>query len=49
MNIGLKKEVKVLEGRVGLIPTDVKDLVKRGFDVLVQNGAGDLSGYSNED
>jgi alanine dehydrogenase len=49
MKIGVKKEVKVLEGRVALVPSDVETLVKRGFDVLVQNGAGDLSGYSDWD
>ncbi len=49
MKIGVKKEVKILEGRVGLIPRDVKDFVDKGFDVLVETNAGVLSGYTDSD
>jgi len=48
MRIGIPKEVKVLEGRVGLIPAAAAELVRRGHEVFVQAGAGVLSGYSDE-
>ena len=40
MRIGLPKEIKILENRVGLVPEGVRELVRRGHEVLVQNGAG---------
>ena len=40
MLIGLPKEIKNNEFRVGLIPTSVSELVKSGHQVLVQSGAG---------
>lgn len=48
MHIGVPKEIKPLEGRVGLIPAAVSDLVKQGHKVNVETCAGDLSGYSDE-
>lgn len=49
MKIGIPKEVKPKEGRVGLVPEAVADLVKLGHEVFVQSDAGLLSGYSDED
>jgi len=49
MNIGIPKENKVLEGRVGLIPQACTDLVSAGHQLYVQSDAGELSGYSNDD
>lgn len=49
MNIGVPREIKVLEGRVGLIPAAVAELTARGHRVLVQSGAGVLSGYDDDD
>ena len=49
MKIGIPRENKVLEGRVSLIPDAVSDLVKAGHDVFVEQGAGSLSGYADED
>jgi len=49
MRIGIVKEVKVLEGRVALVPEAAADLVAAGHEVVVQSGAGDLSGYSDSD
>ena len=40
MIIGLPKEVKDSENRVGLIPGAVKVLTRRGHQVLVEAGAG---------
>jgi alanine dehydrogenase len=40
MRIGVPKEIKAQEGRVGLTPAGVRELVARGHEVLVQSGAG---------
>ncbi|HEC28616.1 MAG TPA: alanine dehydrogenase [Gammaproteobacteria bacterium] len=47
MKIGIPKETKVLEGRVGLIPQACKELVKSGHELYLQCGAGLLSGYAD--
>jgi len=48
MRIGIVKEIKVLEARVALIPEAAADLVTAGHEVIVQSGAGELSGYSDQ-
>lgn len=48
MKIGVPKEIKVLEGRVGLIPEACASLVQQGYEVLIQSQAGELSGYSDQ-
>lgn len=40
MLIGVPKEIKIEEYRVGLIPSSVRELVSHGHQVLVQAGAG---------
>ncbi|MFN3288011.1 MAG: alanine dehydrogenase [Sphingomonadaceae bacterium] len=40
MRIGVPKEIKVHEYRVGLTPDSVKDLVRRGHEVVVETQAG---------
>ena len=40
MRIGVPKEIKVHEYRVGMAPTSVREGVHRGHEVLVQTGAG---------
>jgi len=40
MRIGVPTEIKAQEGRVGLTPAGVRELVARGHQVLVQSGAG---------
>jgi alanine dehydrogenase len=45
MHIGIPREIKVLEGRVGLVPEAAGDLVRRGHQVSIETGAGVLSGY----
>jgi len=47
MKIGIPKEIKILEGRVGLIPAAAAELVKRGHVVFVETMAGQLSGYED--
>ncbi|MDI9355484.1 MAG: alanine dehydrogenase [Chitinophagaceae bacterium] len=49
MIIGIPKEIKNNENRVGAIPSGVAELIKRGHDVYVQESAGSGSGYSDED
>ncbi|MCG6877300.1 MAG: alanine dehydrogenase, partial [Betaproteobacteria bacterium] len=40
MRVGVPKEIKTHEYRVGLVPQGVRELVARGHDVLVERGAG---------
>ncbi len=40
MNIGVPKEIANLEHRVGLVPANVKSLVRQGHKIRVQSGAG---------
>lgn len=47
MIIGVPKEIKVREYRVGMVPAGVRQLVRRGHQVLVQRGAGIGSGISD--
>ena len=49
MIIGVPREIKEQENRVGLLPSGVYQLVKRGHEVLVEAGAGVGSGYRDED
>jgi len=48
MQIGIPREIKPLEGRVALIPEACSSLVHAGHSVTVQQGAGLLSGYPDE-
>lgn len=48
MLIGLPKEIKNHEYRVGLTPASVRELTSRGHQVLVQTGAGADIGLSDE-
>ena len=47
--IGVPKETFKDECRVGIVPATVKNLVKRGFSVAVENNAGVLSKFANDD
>ena len=49
MRIGVPKEIKNNESRVGMTPSGVAELVKRGHNVTVQHTAGEGSGFSDED
>ena len=48
MRIGVPKEIKNHEYRVGLTPASVRELTLRGHKVLVQTGAGASIGLSDE-
>lgn len=49
MHIGVPKEIKIHEYRVGLTPASVRELTAHGHSVLVQSGAGAAIGLSDED
>lgn len=49
MKIGVPKEIKIHEYRVGLTPASVRELVGRGHEVVVQRRAGEGIGCSDED
>lgn len=48
MKIGIPKEIKNNENRVGATPAGVKELVAHGHEVYVQHTAGEGSGFSDE-
>ena len=49
MVIGVPKEIKKEEYRVGITPPGVKELRRSGHTVLVEDGAGDGSGFSPQE
>ena len=48
MRIAVVKEIKPAEARVGLTPAGAEDLVRSGNEVLVEQGAGELAGFPDE-
>ena len=48
MIIGIPKEIKESEHRVGMTPSGVQTLIQNGHDVYVQNSAGQGSGHSDD-
>jgi alanine dehydrogenase len=48
MKIGVPKEIKIHEYRVGLVPAGVRELVDAGHQVLVQSGAGAGIGFDDK-
>lgn len=49
MIIGIPKEIKNNENRVGATPAGVKELVKHGHTVYVQHTAGEGSGFADDE
>ncbi|WP_297691718.1 alanine dehydrogenase [uncultured Eudoraea sp.] len=49
MIIGVPKEIKNNESRVGMTPAGVFELVKNDHTVYIQSGAGEGSGFFDED
>jgi alanine dehydrogenase len=47
MRIGVPREIKVHEYRVGLVPAGVRELSAAGHEVLVETGAGEGIGLSD--
>lgn len=48
MLIGVPKEIKNFEYRVGLIPSSVRELIANGHQIIVQKGAGEKIGFDDE-
>src|ERR1043166_6000636 len=49
MLVGVPKEIKNHEYRVGLTPASVRELVKHGHRVLIEKSAGEGVSLSDED
>ena len=49
MKIGVPKEIKHHEYRVGMTPGCVKSYVGRGHAIMIETGAGDGAGFSDSD
>ena len=48
MRIGVPKEIKPQESRVGLTPDSVRVLISNGHEVLVENNSGFEAGFDND-
>ena len=48
MKIGVPKEIKPQENRIGLTPESVKTLTSNGHEVLVENNGGYEAGFEND-
>ncbi len=48
MRVGVPKEIKVLENRVGLVPGSVRELVAHGHEVVVEHNAGQGIGMDDD-
>ena len=48
MKIGVPKEIKPQENRIGLTPESVKSLVSNGHEVLIENNGGFEAGFDND-
>ena len=49
MNIGVPKEIKIEEYRVSITPSGVEELCQEGHTLYVQMGAGEGSGFSDDE
>ena len=49
LRVGVPTEVKPMEGRVGLTPAAVADVIAQGVRAGIQRGAGIASGYTDAD
>ena len=49
MKVGIPKEIKNNENRVGMTPAGVAELVRRGHEMSVQHTAGEGSGFADDD
>ena len=48
MLVGVPKEIKMLENRVGLVPASVRELIHHGHEVLVESTAGIGIGFDDD-
>ena len=48
MRVGVPKEIKPNEHRIGLTPTAVREYAARGHEVLIEKGAGLGAGFADD-
>lgn len=48
MKIGVPKEIKTNENRIALVPAGAESLVAAGHSVMIEKGAGEGSGFTDE-
>jgi alanine dehydrogenase len=48
MRIGVPKEIKNHEYRVGLVPSSVRELIHHGHQVFIESNAGEGIGFTND-
>ena len=48
MKIGVPREIKPQENRIGLTPESVKTLISHGHEVLIENNGGYEAGFDND-
>lgn len=48
MLVGIPREIKTLEGRVGLVPQACGELIHAGHQVFLEQGAGEASGFPDD-
>ena len=48
MKIGVPKEIKPQENRIGLTPESVKILISEGHKVLIEDNGGFEAGFDND-
>ncbi|MEW6702387.1 MAG: NAD(P)(+) transhydrogenase (Re/Si-specific) subunit alpha, partial [Bacteroidota bacterium] len=48
MIIAVPKEIFLGENRVALVPDTASKLIKRGFEIIVEKGAGVNAGFTDE-
>lgn len=49
MKLGIPKEIRDGESRVGMIPRQMKDMTDRGHETMVQSGAGESAGFADSE
>ncbi|MCP4762639.1 MAG: alanine dehydrogenase, partial [archaeon] len=49
MIVGIPKEIKPGEGRVSLTPSNIEELINLGHQIIIEQDAGKLTGFSDED
>ena len=48
MQLGVPREIKAQEFRVGMTPAGARELVGAGHSVLIESGAGDAIGLTDD-
>lgn len=49
MLVGVPKEIKSQENRVGLVPSSVREIIRAGSEVIIEKSAGEGIGIMDED